>query len=185
MIWKLVHWIHESLFWILLAGLILWLLGILEKVPQRSRAKDLADGAIRFGKGMFDLWTGGVIGVWAVLIAAEYLRRGFGDRWHFWTGVLFGLAAFVMTCDIPGDLVVSHEGIEQVYWFWKNKRIGWKEIVEINTGKKNRFVEITGADGTRIRYSGPLADLPRLFLELKLHCGENLPPEFPSEPMVE
>jgi hypothetical protein len=61
----------------------------------------------------------------------------------------------------------------------------WKNIVEINTGEKSRTVAITSSDGTEIVHSDLLVDRPRMLLELKQHCGENLPPDFPREPLAQ
>lgn len=81
----------------------------------------------------------------------------------------------------PGKVVVDDEGIEQVYWLWKNKRIPWQEIAEINTGKTEHTITITGIDRTKIVHSNRLPDRSRLLLELRRHCDENLPADFPAE----
>ena len=81
----------------------------------------------------------------------------------------------------PATIIVANNGLEQVSWLWKNKHIRWSEIAEINTGEKSRTVTITGADGTRIVHDRQLADRPRLLIELKQHCGESLPQDFPLE----
>ena len=179
MFWKLVYWFSELLFWGLLTGLLLELLG---KDRDKGTAKVLADGRMEFVKTRRDLAMVVLPGVWGIFIAADYLRRGFGDPWHMFIGACFAVGVVVLVFDLPETLIVSQSGLEQVCWIRRNKRIRWEEIEEINTGKKNLFVEITGADGTRISYSGPSVDLTRLFRELKEHCGENLPPNFPSEP---
>ena len=49
------------------------------------------------------------------------------------------------------------------------------------TGEKSRTVTITGADGIKIVHSRQLPDRPRLLWELKQHCGEQLPADFPRE----
>jgi Bacterial PH domain len=75
---------------------------------------------------------------------------------------------------------IASDGLQQVSWLWKNKRIRWEDIVEINTGGKSRTVTITGSDGTKIVHSRVLPDRPRLLIELRHHCGENLPSDFPE-----
>lgn len=77
---------------------------------------------------------------------------------------------------------MSNEAIEQVFLLGWRKCIRWEDIVEIESNPKDRMVTITGADGTKIVYSRFLADRPRLLLELKQRCGEDLPPDFPQEP---
>ena len=82
-------------------------------------------------------------------------------------------------------VVIAVDGLEEVYWLRRRKRIQWKGIVEISTGEKSRTITITGADGTRIVHSPQLPDRPQLLLELKNLCGENLPPDFPRKPSTE
>jgi hypothetical protein len=45
-------------------------------------------------------------------------------------------------------------------------------------------VTIIGADGTKIIHSRQLPDRPRLLMELKIHCAEKLPSDFPREPIA-
>jgi hypothetical protein len=116
-------------------------------------------------------------------MAIDYLRHGLGNPWEALIGASFGLGALAFLIELPATIVAGSDGLEQVYWFRRNKRIGWGEIVEINTGEKSRVVTITGADGTKIIHSRQLTDRPRLLLELKRHCGDNLPPDFPCEPI--
>jgi len=179
---KLVHWGGELLFWGLLTALLLELLGLLDKGRDKGTAKVLADGRIKLVKTRHDLAMVVLPGVWGVFIAADYLRRGFRDPWHMIIGACFAVGVLVLAFELPETLIVSGSGLEQAFWFRRNKRIRWEEIEEINTGTKSLFVKITGSDGTRISYSGSSVDLARLFHELKEHCGENLPPDFPSEP---
>lgn len=87
--------------------------------------------------------------------------------------------------EFPGTIVITADGLEQVHWLWKNKLIQWSEIEEINTGEKSRAVTITATNGTKIVHSRQLPDRPRLLFELKQHCGENLPPDFPREPIAQ
>lgn len=92
-----------------------------------------------------------------------------------------GMLAIQFSLSIPGSIVIAQDGLKQLYWFRNTKRIRWAEIVEINTGQKSRTVTITGINGSKIVHSTHLADRPRLLLELKNHCGDNLPPDFPRE----
>ena len=84
--------------------------------------------------------------------------------------------------DLPSTIVIGRTGIEQLYWFRRNKLIRWENVVEINTGDKIKTVTILAADGTKIVHSKLLADRARFLLELKEHCGDNLPADFPREP---
>jgi hypothetical protein len=114
--------------------------------------------------------------------AVNLLKQGLDKPWDFAAGVLISSALFMVLFYIPETIVVTDEVVEQVYWLRGNKRIRWNEIVEINSGKTDKLVTITGADGTKIIHSLRLADRERFLQELKQHCGENLPPDFPGGP---
>jgi hypothetical protein len=109
------------------------------------------------------------------------------QRWNIpWSFVFltgYGLAAVALILDLPASIVVSAEGLEQIYWFRRRKRIRWNDIVEIESGQKDGTVTITSADGTKIVHSRFLADRRRFLLELKQYCGDELPQDFPREPI--
>ena len=99
------------------------------------------------------------------------------------TAIAFASVAIGLITLFPGTIVIDSEGLQQTSWAWKNKRIRWTDIVEINTGEKSRTVTISGADGTKIVHSRRLPDRPRLLWEIKQRCGEQLPADFPREPV--
>lgn len=140
-----------------------------------------SDGRIEFAPNgaAYVAWplVAGVVVWWFVRNLMDY-KRGF---FELWIEACFGLCAFAVLTMFPSTVVVSGEGLEQVYWLRKNIRISWNNIVEINTGKKERTITIVAADGTKIEHSSRLADRPRLLLELRQHCGQDLPEDFPSE----
>ena len=92
-----------------------------------------------------------------------------------------GMLALVVAFSFPHTIIVMADGLQQITWLRRKKQIHWGDIVEINTGERSRAVTITGADGTRVVHTHQLPDRPRLLMELKVHCGENLPPDFPRE----
>jgi hypothetical protein len=98
------------------------------------------------------------------------------------TAVAFASVAIALLTSFPGAILIDSEGLQQTFWAWKIKRIRWADIVEINTGEKSGTVTITGADGIKIVHSRQLPDRPRLLWELKQHCAEQLPADFPGEP---
>ena len=99
------------------------------------------------------------------------------------TAVGFASVCIMLLTSFPGTIVIDSNGLQQIFWTRKNKRISWGDIVEINTGEKRRTVTITGVDGTKIVHSRQLPDRQRLLWELKQHCGEQLPADFPREPV--
>ncbi len=120
-----------------------------------------------------------LVAFFVYLVPAQFIHMG-DHLFSIVTAVAFASVAIALLNSFPGTIIDS-EGLQQAYWTWKSKRIRWAEIVEINTGEKSRTVTITGADGIKIVHSRQLPDRPRLLWELKQHCGEQLPADFPRE----
>jgi hypothetical protein len=64
-----------------------------------------------------------------------------------------------------------------------------KEVTEIPVftplvkGRSSRLPKDRGgSEGTKIVHNRVLPDRPRLLSELRLHCGDELPSDFPREP---
>jgi hypothetical protein len=190
MIWKIILWIPHLLFWVAFAWIIFGIVGI-GRVGNRRPARVLDEGRIIFAPHWLTIWAWLLfIGcmAWSVPILSKQsqnspLMQRWNIPWNFVFLVCLGLSAVGIFYDLPASIVVSEDGLEQLYWFRRRKHIHWKDIVEIESGQKDRMVTITGADGPKIIHTGFLADRPRLLLEIKQHCGENLPPDFPREPI--
>ena len=65
----------------------------------------------------------------------------------------FGIFTLAIAFSSPKTVTIRADGLEQISWLWKNRRIRLADIVEINAGKESRTVTITGADGTKIVHS--------------------------------
>jgi hypothetical protein len=179
MTWKVLLGIGR-----LLCGVVLaWML--FSRPNDRSVATILSDGRIEFSPSRLAYWAWPPTIVLLARAATKDLMQSQGRLIGLVAGGGVGLLAVMLLFSFPGSVVITVDGLEEVYWFRRRKRIQWKDIVEINTGEKSRTVTFRGADGTRIVHSAQLPDRPRLLLELKNRCGENLPPDFPREPSTE
>ena len=78
-------------------------------------------------------------------IVPGYLKQGLGKPWDFITGASLDICRpRVPLGEIPGTLIVSSDGLKQVYWFWRNKQIRSDGVeIEINTGEKNKSSTVT------------------------------------------
>ncbi len=181
MMWKSALSITHHLGWFVPVLAMLVLFG--GRGSKRS-ARDRSDGSIEFAPSRI------AFGAWLLLVAyLAHTTIGFFEHSHGQPFALVNVATagfltLAILFSFPGTLIITADGLQQVFWFWRNKRIRWEEIVEINTGKKDRSVTITGANGTKILHTRQLADRPRFLFELKRHCGANLPQDFPREPIV-
>ena len=175
MAWRVLLRVVRLLFEIALA----WML--LHKSDRLRVAQISNDRRIEFTRNRFAFYAWPPIIVLLIWEAVGELIHSQGKPFELLKAALLGWFALALLISFPGTIVVNNDGIEEVYWFWKHKRIQWKDIVEINTGGKSCTVTITSADGTKIVHSSQLADRARLLLELKQHCGENLPSDFPQE----
>ena len=180
MIWKDFVWIIRHL---LLWGVPLSLIVLLFAKTNSQQARVLDDGRIEFAPTRIAIWFWLLITIYFAFLCFDYLQRGGWKSFDHLCSALFGTMALTAFFSFPGKITVASDGLEQVSWFWKNKHLGWPDIVEINTGQKSSTVTIAGADGTKIVHSAQLADRARFLFELKQHCGENLPSDFPREPV--
>jgi len=167
---KLLFWV--AAFWLLL-----------RKAEARQRATVHGDGRIEFARNAYSYLAWVLISVSLAWWAIRYLLFGNREPLALLQAVGLGLVTVMLLVEFPGTIVVTDIGLEQLCWLRRNKRILWEDIVEINTGEKIGTVTITAVDGTKIVHSADLPDRTRLLLELKQHCGENLPPDFPREPL--
>jgi len=100
---------------------------------------------------------------------------------QFAIGVLIGTAVIGSVSTLPGMLVSSNEALEEVNRVWRNKKIQWTEIREIDTEERGTAVTVVCSGYRKIIYTNVYPDRPRFLLEIKRPCGENLPPNFPNE----
>ena len=177
MIWKILFWISHLLFWGALAWIVFGFFG------NRRSARVLKDGRIEFSLHLLTILAWLYVLVFIAISVSKGFMQGQGSLWHFVFFTGLGLTVIGMIFDYPASIVVSEEGLEQLYWFHRRKRIRWEDIVEIESGQKSHTVTITAADGTKIVHTGYLADRPRLLPEIKKHCGDQLPTDFPREPL--
>ena len=149
----------------------------------QRKARELDDGQMEFAPNRRAVWAWSLLVPYLIMYAiVSQVKYSHGRPLHLMTAAALGVVALMILFTFPGTIIVTADGLKQISWLWKNKQVRWAEIVEINTGEKSRTVTITGADGTKIVHSRQLPDRPGLFMTLKEHCGENLPPDFPREP---
>lgn len=180
MIWKTIIGLSRLTFDLAL----IWML--FGRSGKRGAARVLNDGRIEFAPDWLGLWAYPLTIFYLVWLAVRALVHSHGTPWDILTPAVFGFSGLFLLFSCPGTVVVAAEGLEEVYWLRKHKRIRWEGIAEIETDKKRTLftrVAITGVDGTRIVHSWLLADQPRLLLEIQKHCGDNLPPDFPRRPV--
>jgi hypothetical protein len=93
------------------------------------------------------------------------------------------IAAIAALLSLPGTLVVTDEALEEINWVWKNKKIRWVEIQEIDTEKRGSAVTVIGSGRRKFVYTNVYPDRPRFLFEIKKHCGDDLPSNFPNQEM--
>ena len=177
MTWKPLLWVVHHLLGLVVVVAFALFIGARNRRP----AKDLGDGRIEFAPSIVALGAGAMIVIFFAYQSIGLFRHSHGKPLNFVMAACPGLLALSLLFGFPGTLVISSDHLQQVRWLWRNNCIRWKDIIEINAGKKSRTVTVTSADGKKIVHSRQLADRPRFLLELKQHCGENLPPDFPRE----
>lgn len=180
--WKHLLGIAYQLLWIVPALATLMLMG---GVSSRRPAQVLSDGRIEFPPDRLALWAWPVVAAAASYTAWNSLKHTRGDLLQLAVAAGLWIVAVEHIFSFPGTITVAADGLEQTYWLRPSKHILWNDIVEIDSERKGGAVTITSTESVKIVHMGQLADRPRLLLELKLHCGQNLPPDFPREPLPE
>lgn len=84
---------------------------------------------------------------------------------------------------LPGILVVTKNTLEEHNWLWRNRKIKWTEIKEIRSENQGSAVTVIGPSRIRIVHSNVYPDHARFLMEIKKHCGDNLPSDFPEKPL--
>ena len=158
--------------------LILWLM--LNKSGISRPAKELSDGRIEFTPASYDLWLWLLAVIPLASTALTALKRGVNTPLDLVNSAVIVFLALSHLSMFPGTIVASREGLEQVYWLWRNRHIRWGEIEEMELDKKASRLTIKGGEGTRIIYSPRLAGFPRLLREIRQYCADSLPPDFPA-----
>jgi hypothetical protein len=148
---------------------------------NRNKAVMLPDGGVEFSAGRWSLLIATILALYALISMTRHLVRHHATWSEFASNGIGLAAAFLLIYELPGTIVVNDIGIEQRFWIRPNRLIRWNEIEEINTGDRIRIVTVTSSDGTEIVFSKGHADRPRLLREIKQHCGQNFPADFPVE----
>jgi hypothetical protein len=174
MSWKAIHWSVNVFFWIALA------LVLASAFYNRGSARVRSSARIEFAPGWIGVAAWMYVAIRMCFIGVAYLRHGLRAPLAFAIGILLLLLSVEMIFVLPGTVVATDAGLVQVFWLWRNKRIRWDKIVEINSERKGSAVTVIGADRTKITHSRRLPDRPRFLVEVKRHCAEVLPPDFPG-----
>jgi len=178
MISHTIHWAAHTLFWIAFA---LFFIGMFKR--NQGYAKLCSDGRVRFVPRWWFVSAWSYLLVRLGFVGAEYLRTGSKEPLQFSTGILILVAVVVALLSLPGMLLVTDDALEERNWVWRNKKILWSEIQEIQTEKKGSAITVIGPNHSRIVYTNLYPDRSRFLLEIERHCGENLPSNFPRTPL--
>lgn len=176
MIMQITHWAVRGLFCIALA---LVCAGLFKR--NQGSAELSSNGNVRFAPRWWFVCAWVYILIRFAFIGSGYLRTGLKEPLQFTTGALIWIAAIGALLSLPGILVVSNEALEERNWVLRNKRILWTEIQEIQTEKRGSAITVIGSGRRKILHTNMYPDRTRFLLEIKRHCGDDLPPDFPNE----
>ena len=160
------------------AAAILAILIFLGRIGNRGSAH-FSDGKVSFPPSRASLGSELVLIGFLLQSAVRHLLRSHGSAMDWVAQGALLVCSLAMLTTLPGTIVVTDEGLEQLYWFRRRVRLPWDQIVEVKLNPHT--IAIQGEDGTRVVHTGQQVDRARLLVELKHHCGDDLPPEFPGE----
>lgn len=182
-IWLMIDrhliFIAKELLMFMVTGAVL--LCVWGRADKQRKATTLDDGSVMFSPNRRSFFAWPVLIVYLIYATVTQVRHLHGSPLHLIPSVLTGSVAVMIAVSFPATIIVASDGLQQVSWLWKNKRLCWKDIVEINTGEKDRTITITVLDGTKIIHDRVLPDRPRMLVELRQYCGDNLPSHFLQE----
>ena len=161
------------------AAIAAWL--VYGRDATRRPASVLSDGRIEFRPDRLTLAALLLLEIPAVWYTVRSVQHGFQIGWSLVPAIYLGWAALVHLISYPGTVVVTRDGLEQLFWFRGNQRMLWADIREI---RSSADLKIIGADGTTIVHSQLLADRERLMAEIRRYCADELPPDFPEEESI-
>jgi hypothetical protein len=93
------------------------------------------------------------------------------------------VAGVSLLLDVPGDILVGPEGLEQKFWIRRNRFIRWDEIADVDTYERDPKITIKSDDGAMIVHSSRLPDRSRFLGEIQQHCAVDQTSESPGELM--
>jgi hypothetical protein len=156
---------------------VLALLLFLGRIGNRGSAR-FRNHRVEFPPCRASFWSGLVIVAFLMASAVQHLVRDHSSVADWLIQSLLLAGALWILSTLPGTILVTDEGLEQVYWFRRRTRLSWDHITEVKLD--TRTVVVQGDNGRRIVHTGQQVDRARLLVEIKHHCGDELPPEFPN-----
>ena len=109
---------------------------------KHRKAEVLQDGRVKFTPDRRSFWAWPLLVVYLIYATISQVMHVHGSPLNLMSAALVGTLTVMIAISFPAKIIVSSDGLEQVAWLWKNKRILWADIVEINTGEKSRTVTI-------------------------------------------
>lgn len=90
------------------------------------------------------------------------------------------LLAGVILAAFPATILADENGFKQMYWFWKPRKIAWKDVDTVTFDEKKQKLTIKAQGGTKIVHTRQLPDRVQLVAELEEHCEGKVPAELHS-----
>lgn len=180
MIWKWLLWVARIIFW---SSCALFLVAACSRFFARGNPIERPEGLIEFPPSPMGYFC-------FVMMAASLPLSLEGAFLHSRLTVFdcimasyVVLIAIAICLSVPGTISVDPEEITQRFWLRKNRHIRWKDIVEVKTTIRGP-IEIPSNKRTKVNHSSFLVGRERFLFEIKKHCGDELPADFPREPLA-
>jgi hypothetical protein len=156
---------------------LVWVLSLLivSEADSARQAVETADGRIEFAPDRRNYIAVYLLVAFLAYLGIIQLIRAFRDPMALIGVVLWPGLALILLAAFPGKILAGKDGLEQVYWLWKNKRIEWQDVAGVTVEEAKRIVTIRSKSGTTIAHRRQLADRARLMAEIEKYCPEKLP----------
>src|SRR3974390_1085474 len=92
---------------------------------NQAQAEVLSDGRTEFAPRPWALLIWMAFAIYCAYAAISSFRPMHGSVWN-WAGIcILGMSALEHLVSFPGTVAVTREGLEQIYWLRRDKRIPW------------------------------------------------------------
>ena len=149
---------------------------IVSKADESRHAREIGNGQLEFAPNRRNHVALVLFVAYLVYMSGSLLFTSISTVVGQIGSAFWLLIALILLAAFPGSVIASNEGLQQVYWLRKKRKIAWTDVSRIAIDEKRNRVTITGK-GAKIVFMRQLPDKARLIAELGRHCGDKLPAE--------
>lgn len=152
------------------AALVLFLLVMLGSRMTKGRLRETPQG-LSFGiKPIFAVVRALVVPAYLAFILYSAIVQGRAIPW--WMGLLFVAAIAIGLVQMPGTIVLTPDAVLQHFWLQKDKRIGYTEVMALQTMQGGRMIRVLGDNRVSITHTSNHSAAAEFRAEIERRTGK-------------